>query len=439
MDGNGVPEPAHRDRTRKPAGRRPRTIKLKKRGGYWYATGTLIAGGRTTRIRKSLGLPVATVSYRQAELALAEFIEDERARITGRTGRGDAVAVAALGYLHAPRARPLGASTIRIVKEIEKRFPGRRLNEIGAEEWREWVDGRMAGNKAETRERFLNGVVGFLNFAKRNHGLAELPAFERDQKARSPNRRARRRTEELRHDLLRALFDVAHISVRAQLAVEYATGSRVSSVLYGVRLCDLNLGKGREQITFRGTKNGEDVTAALNATAVTILKAYLKWRGKLTDREAPLFLTYRREPYADNGRSFGGQNKTAFRAAKRRAIAAIRNAAATKAAELLAGGKTKATERAAQAILDQAEADAVLVGRVTQHWFRHMLATRLLRKDPRAAMEQGDGSIFGPQSAMRRTCPSIGASSSPTLTKWRRCRAARRVAKRLTTSPAPIF
>jgi hypothetical protein len=33
--------------------------------------------------------------------------------------------------------------------------------------------------------------------------------------------------------------------------------------------------------------------------------------------------------------------------------------------------------------------DAVLLGRVTQHWFRHLLATRLLRRDPRAAMEQG--------------------------------------------------
>jgi hypothetical protein len=31
----------------------------------------------------------------------------------------------------------------------------------------------------------------------------------------------------------------------------------------------------------------------------------------------------------------------------------------------------------------------VLLGRVTQHWFRHLLATRLMRLDPRAAMEQG--------------------------------------------------
>src|SRR5258708_37893663 len=99
--------------------------------------------------------------------------------------------------------------------------------------------------------------------------------------------------------------------MRAQLAVEYATGSRVSSNLYGVRLCDLNLGKGREQITFRGTKNGEDVKAALNATAVSILKDYLKWRGMLHDCEEALVLTYRRKPYTDNVRSYGGQkNKT---------------------------------------------------------------------------------------------------------------------------------
>jgi hypothetical protein len=30
-----------------------------------------------------------------------------------------------------------------------------------------------------------------------------------------------------------------------------------------------------------------------------------------------------------------------------------------------------------------------LLGKVTQHWFRHRLATSMPRKDPRAAMEQG--------------------------------------------------
>jgi len=69
----------------------------------------------------------------------------------------------------------------------------------------------------------------------------------------------------------------------------------VSSVLYGVRLCDLILAKGREQIIFRATKNGEDVCAALDASTVVVLKEYLKWRGRLHDREAPLFLTPRRK------------------------------------------------------------------------------------------------------------------------------------------------
>ena len=265
MDRDGISKSAPSHRARKPTGRRPRTVKLKERDGYWHATGTLIASGRTARIRKSLGLPVASTSYRQAEIALAEYLDDEKARLSGQAGRGDSVAVAALGYLTAPRARPLGASTVRIVKEIKDRFDGRRLNAIGADDWRGWVDERNAGRKSETRERFLNGVIGFLNFARRNHGLAAVPQFERDRKARNPNRRARRRTEELRPELIRALFDAAHVSLRAQLAVEYATGSRVSSILYGVRLCDLNLGKGREQIIFRGTKNGEDVTAALNS------------------------------------------------------------------------------------------------------------------------------------------------------------------------------
>src|SRR5262249_7846697 len=181
------------------------------------------------------------------------------------------------------------------------------------------------------------------------------------------------------------LFDSAHITLRAQLAVEWATGARVSSVLFGVRLCDLILGKGREQIIFRGTKNGDDVAAALNPTAVRVLKDYLKWRGKLHDREAPLFLTWRRKPYGDNGRSGGGQNKTGFNGAKRRAIKTLLNCAATEARALRRNGQRKA----AQALLDQASADAALIGKVTQHWFRHLLATKWLRKDPRAAMEQG--------------------------------------------------
>jgi hypothetical protein len=52
------------------------------------------------------------------------------------------------------------------------------------------------------------------------------------------------------------------------------------------------------------------------------------------------------------------------------------------------GCASKDTRRP-QAVLDRAHADAELLGKVTQHWFRHRLATLMLRKDPRATMEQG--------------------------------------------------
>jgi hypothetical protein len=384
-----------RNRTRKRARRRPRGVQVIERDGYWHAHGSLRVDSRSVRVRRSLGLAVVAATCEQAELAREELVGEIKARITGKIGRGDPVAVAAAAYLRRPRKRPLRPSSIRIVKEVVARFGLRRLNEVSAGEWRGWIDGeqgrsgfrpgRMSGRAAATRERHLNGVLAFLAFAKRNHGLAELPSFERDQAARNPNRRMRRRVEELRPDLTQLLFDCAHITIRAQLAVERATGARVSSVLFAARLCDLILAKGREQITFPGTKNGEDVTAVLDRTAVAVLKDYLKWRGRLHEREAPLFVTFRRQPYVDNGREWGGANKTGFNAAKRRARKAILATAGAEETRLRWRGQLKAAAEARA----RGEADAALIGKVTQHWFRHRLATVMLRKDPRAAMEQG--------------------------------------------------
>lgn len=392
----GIPESEGRDRKGKRAGRRPRGIGLTERDGYWHAHGTLRVGGRSVRVRQSLGLAVKTTRQSEAETELESLIEDIKAKVTGRVGRGDPVAVAAAGYLSFQRKRPLGAASINIVKETVARFGPRRLNDVREEEWKGWVDGetlpngtmkpgRMTGRTASSRERFLGGLLALLNYAKRHHGLAALPAFERDQEARNPNRRARRRIGDFRPELVQILFDHCHISIRAQLAVERSTGARVSSVLYSARVCDLILAKGREQITFPQTKNGEDVHAVLDASAVAVLKDYVKWRGKLHDREAPLFLTYRRKPYVDNGRAYGGQNKTGFRAAKRRAAAAVLAQGKAEAARLARLGQRKA----AAIIREQAAADADLLGKVTQHWFRHLLATKMLRRDPRAAMEQG--------------------------------------------------
>jgi hypothetical protein len=181
------------------------------------------------------------------------------------------------------------------------------------------------------------------------------------------------------------LLESCHISLRAQLAVEWSTGARVSSLLYGARLCDLILAPGREQITFRDTKNGDDVAAALHPRAVAVLKEYLKWRGRLHDREGALFLTYRLAPYKDNGKSAGGQTKTAFNAGKRRARLRVLETAFAEARRLRAAGDR---ELALETLLG-ARDDARLLRKVTQHWFRHLLATRMAHKDLRGTMEQG--------------------------------------------------
>lgn len=371
------------DRTRKRAGRRARGIQVADRDGYWHVTGSVRVAGRSIRLRKGLGFPATAATYDAAwaeARRLETEIEDE---ISGTRSRGDAVALAADAYLAFPRGRPLGATAVRIVKEIAARFVLRRLNEIAPEEWKTWVDVRHAGNASDSRERFLNTVCAFQAFAVAHHGLAKTVAFARDKKARNPRRRKRRRVDDLRPDLIALLFESAHITLRAQMAAEWSTGARVSSVLYGARICDVILAPGRETIIFRDTKNGTDVTAALHPSAAAILREYAAWRGALHDREAPFFLTFRRKPYRDNGRAGGGQNKTGFNAAKRRARRRLLDDAFRRARELRGGWRKEAL-----AVLLEAREDARLLRRVTQHWFRHLLATRM-RHDLRAGMEQG--------------------------------------------------
>ncbi len=212
MVAHSLPTAERGDRKGKRAGRRPSGVKLKGREGYWYAEGRFrLADGRSIRVRKSLGLAVAAVSEWDAQVELEALVDQIKAKATGKVWRGHPVSIAAEAYLSRPRERPLRPSTISIIKEIVARFGPRRLNEIAPTEWNAWIDGehtsagfgpgRMTGRAASSRERHLNGLFGFLHFAQRHHGLAVLPTFERDKKARNPNRRARRRVSDLRPDL----------------------------------------------------------------------------------------------------------------------------------------------------------------------------------------------------------------------------------------------
>lgn len=250
------------------------------------------------------------------------------------------------------------------------------------------IDKRQTGNKPQTRERYLALVVGFLNWcaAPAREWIKALPPFERNPKSRKTRAVARRRIVELTPDLVQILIQHASPHLRPQLAVEHATGARVSSIIYGCRLCDLVLTPGQERLTFHQTKTGKPVTSTLTAFAVEELKDYLKWRGKLEDREGALFLTHLKNPYADNMKAGGGQNRTAWKGMRSRAIKTLLDSAAKEAATESSNGNDDDAAR----ILASAQSQADLIGQITQHWFRHHLATTLFANgaDIRTVMDQ---------------------------------------------------
>jgi integrase len=193
----------------------------------------------------------------------------------------------------------------------------------------------------------------------------------------------------LRFELIALLITHAALHLRGQMAIHWSTGARVSSLIYGCRLCDYLAAPGREQITFHDTKNGRRVEAAVSSFAATLMTEYLAWRGRLADREGPLFLTDRRRPYAKpkSGKQSGGQTKTAFKGMVRRTVAALRREALVEAARLRRAGQGAAARDHWRAVRD---GDIALVKQLTPHWFRHLLATNWLATgDTRSTMEQG--------------------------------------------------
>ena len=98
-----------------------------------------------------------------------------------------------------------------------------------------------------------------------------------------------------------------------------------------------------------------------------------------------MFLTPQGYPYKRNDAYTGTRNKTGFNAAKLRALAMLVNRSNEAIAALEAAGDKAGAQQARKI---QAE-DITLMRAITQHWFRHRLATDLGRIDLRAAMRQG--------------------------------------------------
>jgi len=242
-----------------------------------------------------------------------------------------------------------------VIKQIAARFRTRPIREIADDEWIKFADKKQERNSLSTRERFLNSVCAFLEWADhptRKWRDAPIPAFERHPEARTKKAPARRRVSDLTPELIVLLIESMPRHIIPQIAVEWSTGHRVSSVLMECRLCDVILAPDREQITFLTTKNGEPWTPTLHPWAAKKVLEYLEWRGNLKDREGPLFLTNLGLPYGAGKKGSRGRNKTGFNNGRAKAVAA-----------LIEAGR---------------EEDAALLSQVTQHWLRHWLATHTM-------------------------------------------------------------
>jgi hypothetical protein len=383
-----VSRPQSRARTpaRKPSGK-PRAdgLEIYERDGHWHVRGTVKARGSSVRVRKSTGLAARPELADDASEVARQIEREIRDEIVWGIAPSVPLSEAVLAYLSRPRDRPLNPIDATRLKEIERRFGGRQLNRITDKEWIALVDWRMAGNKTATRERYIDLVMTFLRWcqAKPRRWLAELPHFERVKQRLYRKHRRARRVAELTPELIARLVDNAPPHLAGQIAVFWSTGARVSSLLYGCRLCDYLAAPGREQITFHDTKNGEPVTASLHPWAAAHMRRYLAWRGNLHDREAPLFLTDRRRPYKAKPKGGGNQIRTAFRAMKRRTGQELRRAALTEAAALRRAGR----HQDARAVWHELRSTLTLLTQVTPHWFRHLLATTIT--DLADAMFQG--------------------------------------------------
>ncbi|WP_343712864.1 tyrosine-type recombinase/integrase [Inquilinus sp.] len=367
--------------------------RIVERAGHWYVIGTLRVDGRSVRIRRSTQLPARPEFRSDADALRDRWCTTIRREVVHGVKPTVALSVAAYQYLNRPRTRPLNGFDVSVVKEITARFPRDDLAAISDERWNRFIDKRQAGNKPQTRERYLDAVFTFLNWCAESprEWITRLPAIDRDSEARKPKSPSRRRVVDLRPDLIALMIENAWWHMRPQLAVEWSTGARVSSIVHGCRVCDAVLVHGRGQITFHDTKNGDSVTAALHDWAVDAVLAYLERRGAIKSREEPLFLTDVGKPYSRKGyeAGMGGQNKTAYRGMRCRTVKVLlrRSVLARRAGDPPAAR--------------QHREDARLVAQVTQHWFRHKLSTTLLSQgtDLRTVMSQGGWR--DPRSALR--------------------------------------
>lgn len=366
-------------------------LQISVRGDTFHCAGTLRVGKRSERVRETLGVPATKDNKSNAEREARRVAGRVRAELGGGVVRKSvATLVAERFHSH------IGPTDRLILKHFTAEFTTRILHDVPSEEIVAFVKKYHGRDKdktptAESRERFISGICSFLNRQIAEGQYPELPNFKRNAAARNPSRRATRPVQRFRIELLEEIIKAAHPTVAIQLRVEYVGGARVSSVLQGAVLEDLDMGK-KMVLTFRNTKNDDDVPVALPESIRQPMSEYLDWRMQQVRKgligpggDQPLFLHYKGRAYQPNGGAWGTQNKAAFNGAKRRAIKAVgeRYDAAIELA------RAARNQRQVDRLMRAKDDDLALLRRFTQHWLRHLFATDIGRQDPISAMRQG--------------------------------------------------
>jgi site-specific recombinase XerD len=389
MDGKRVPGAASGSDRRRSRKKRSPGLRVEDRGGYWHVRGTVRAKGRSKRLRESTGLRATAENFDAAEKIRLDYEAEYRDQVVHGKRPSVPVPVAADQFLESRRqaGRPYSTIDARRIQAVTERFHTRAIGDLADSEWDAFIADRCAGLSASTRERWLAIVVAFLNWcaSSKRRWIDHVPEFDRNKAARKPRHRRARRVAEFTPRLIQFIIARAAPHIKGQLAVEWSTGARVSSVLHHCRLRDLVLAPGRSQITFSVTKNGDPVTASLHTPAAELIAEYLQWRGDLQDRDAPLFVTDVKDPRTGKWRAYSrhqSSNRVGFNGMKRRAARDRRAEGATIARALRRQGDRAGAWQA----IYEARREASLIAEITQHWFRHNLATQL---DLRSAMEQG--------------------------------------------------
>ena len=361
-------------------------LQITVREETFHVVGTLRVGPRSVRVRKTLALSATKENRNEAERQARKIASNVRAHLGGGVVRKSVATLVAERF----QSR-IGPTDRRILKEFTEEFTVRILYDVPPKEIVAFVDKRHLKNKAETKERYISSLCAFLNRQVAAGQCEALPQFVRDQQARNPAERSTRDVSQFRLSLLEDVIDAAHVTIAIQLRVEYVGGTRVSSILHGAALRDLDMKN--MVITFRKTKNKKTVPVALPESMRAPMLDYLEWRklqvsagrvGPGSDQR--LFLTYKGTPYKENGSAWGTQNKTGFNAAKKRAIKTVGESYDAAIAEKKAAGDHNEVERLMRLRAD----DLSILARLTQHWLRHKFATEAGRSDLRAAMLQGE-------------------------------------------------